>query len=363
MLERYGRLPTDVVACVGGGSNAMGIFAGFVDDPAVKLWGVEASGHGIACDRYGGLDQRRDGRHLARFAFVRAADGRGASARHAFDQRRPRLSRRRTGARVPQAIPAVRRTCRRRMKRRWPPITRWRAREGIVPALESAHAIAYACKLARERGPDGLILVNLSGRGDKDTRTVAALDAAAPASGAGMIAAGDRLAGDVRARARRAAGRVDHLPRRRAIRTRRRRRAVIDAISPMRRPDRIGHPLRRPAGRRSDDRRRRSARARERHDARRRASARPRRARARCRPDPVLHLREPDRPIRRGAFRRRRRAPPARSARSCPTCRSKNSIRSRRAFRAEELAIPLLVAPTTPPERAVRIAAESDGFV
>jgi tryptophan synthase beta chain len=53
--------------------------------------------------------------------------------------------------------------------------------EGIVPALESAHAIAYACKLAREIGPDGLILVNLSGRGDKDTRTIAALDAAAPA--------------------------------------------------------------------------------------------------------------------------------------------------------------------------------------
>jgi len=54
--------------------------------------------------------------------------------------------------------------------------------EGIVPALESAHAIAYACKLAREIGPDGLILVNLSGRGDKDTRTIAALDAAASAA-------------------------------------------------------------------------------------------------------------------------------------------------------------------------------------
>ena len=53
--------------------------------------------------------------------------------------------------------------------------------EGIVPALESAHAIAHACKLARELGPNGLILVNLSGRGDKDTRTVAALDEAAPA--------------------------------------------------------------------------------------------------------------------------------------------------------------------------------------
>jgi uncharacterized MnhB-related membrane protein len=85
-------------------------------------------------------------------------------------------------------------------KKRWPCITPGRS-EGIVPALESAHAIAYACKLARERGPDGLILVNLSGRGDKDVRQVAATRRTPPAAVTRVIAAGDRLAA-VFARAR-----------------------------------------------------------------------------------------------------------------------------------------------------------------
>ena len=111
VLERYGRLPSDVVACVGGGSNAMGIFAGFVDDAAVKLWGVEAVG-----SRPRPRSTRRprinagQRRHPARLAFVCAADAGGPGARHALDQRRTRLSGRRTRACVSQRFAAARPT-------------------------------------------------------------------------------------------------------------------------------------------------------------------------------------------------------------------------------------------------------------
>jgi tryptophan synthase beta chain len=179
MLERYGRLPTDVVACVGGGSNAMGMFAGFVDDPGVKLWGVEASGHGLhAIDTAASISAGTVGiLHGSRSYVLQTSEGQvrdthsisagldypGVGPEHAFLSDSGRATY--VSATDEEALAAYHLMAR---------------SEGIVPALESAHAIAYACKLARELGPEGLILVNLSGRGDKDTRTVAALDAAAP---------------------------------------------------------------------------------------------------------------------------------------------------------------------------------------
>jgi tryptophan synthase beta chain len=181
VLERYGRLPTDVVACVGGGSNAMGIFAGFIDDAAVKLWGVEASGHGLASiDTAASINAGSVGiLHGSRSYVLQTSEGQvrdthsisagldypGVGPEHAFLSDSGRATY--VSATDEEALASYHEMAR---------------REGIVPALESAHAIAYACKLAREIGPDGLILVNLSGRGDKDTRTVAALDAAAPAA-------------------------------------------------------------------------------------------------------------------------------------------------------------------------------------
>ncbi|MFN2461015.1 MAG: tryptophan synthase subunit beta [Candidatus Velthaea sp.] len=177
MLERYGRLPTDVVACVGGGSNAMGMFAAFVDDADVRLWGVEAAGHGVhAVDTAASLSAGTVGiLHGSRSYVLQTPEGQvrdthsisagldypGVGPEHAFLKDSGRASY------VPvddaAALEAYHATA---------------LREGIVPALETAHALAFARTLAAERGPADLILVSLSGRGDKDTRTVAALEAA-----------------------------------------------------------------------------------------------------------------------------------------------------------------------------------------
>jgi tryptophan synthase beta chain len=177
VLERYGRLPTDVIACVGGGSNAMGIFAGFVDDPTVGLWGVEAAGHGLSSgDTAASLNagsvgilhgsrsyvlQTPEGQVLNTHSISAGLDYPGVGPEHAFlkDSGRARY----VAVDDAEALDAYHATAR---------------LEGIVPALESAHALAYARRLARERGREGLVLVNLSGRGDKDTRTVEQLDAA-----------------------------------------------------------------------------------------------------------------------------------------------------------------------------------------
>jgi tryptophan synthase beta chain len=181
MLERYGRLPTDVIACVGGGSNAMGIFAGFVDDPSVKLWGVEASGHGLASiDTAASINAGTVGiLHGSRSYVLQTTEGQvrdthsvsagldypGVGPEHAFLSDSGRATY--VSATDEEALAAYHHTAR---------------SEGIVPALESSHAIAHAIKRARELGPEGLILVNLSGRGDKDVRQVAAMDEAAPAA-------------------------------------------------------------------------------------------------------------------------------------------------------------------------------------
>jgi tryptophan synthase beta chain len=176
VLERFGRLPSDVVACVGGGSNAMGIFTAFVDDPSVRLWGVEAAGHGLeSIDTAASLNagtigvlhgsrsyllQNELGQVRNTHSVSAGLDYPGVGPEHAHLKDSGRATY--VAATDDEALAAFHRCA---------------LREGIVPALESAHALAFAEELARERGPGGLILVNLSGRGDKDTRQVAELEA------------------------------------------------------------------------------------------------------------------------------------------------------------------------------------------
>ncbi len=180
MLALCGRLPDAIVACVGGGSNAMGIFHAFRDDEAVDLIGVEAGGEGVGA-----------GRHAARFADPRAArigvlhgtksyvmqtaDGQimdthsisagldypSVGPEHAWlrDQERAFY----TYATDDEALAAFHELSR---------------TEGIIPALESAHAVAEALKRAPTMRPDQILLVNLSGRGDKDLDTVLGLGSA-----------------------------------------------------------------------------------------------------------------------------------------------------------------------------------------
>ncbi len=170
MLVETGRLPTAVVACVGGGSNAIGIFAPFVDDP-VRLIGVEAAGRGLhsgahAASIVGGrpgvlhgsfsyLLQDEDGQVLATHSISAGLDYPGVGPEHAYlhDQRRAEY----VSVTDEQALAAFHETSR---------------LEGIIPALESSHAIAYAMPLAAELAAEDLVLVNLSGRGDKDLEIV-----------------------------------------------------------------------------------------------------------------------------------------------------------------------------------------------
>ena len=170
MLTETGRLPAVVVACVGGGSNAIGIFAPFYDDP-VRLVGVEAAGRGLdsgahAASIVGGrpgvlhgsfsyLLQDDDGQVMATHSISAGLDYPGVGPEHAFlhDQHRAEY----VSVTDEQALAAFHQTSR---------------LEGIIPALESSHAIAYAVPLAAELAASDLVLVNLSGRGDKDVDIV-----------------------------------------------------------------------------------------------------------------------------------------------------------------------------------------------
>ena len=170
MLTETGRLPAVVVACVGGGSNAIGIFAPFYDDP-VRLVGVEAAGRGLdsgahAASIVGGrpgvlhgsfsyLLQDEDGQVMATHSISAGLDYPGVGPEHAFlhDQHRAEY----VSVTDEQALAAFHQTSR---------------LEGIIPALESSHAIAYAVPLAAELAASDLVLVNLSGRGDKDVDIV-----------------------------------------------------------------------------------------------------------------------------------------------------------------------------------------------
>jgi tryptophan synthase beta chain len=170
-MELIGRPPNAVIACVGGGSNAIGIFDAFIDDPNVKLIGIEAGGEAIA-----------PGKHAARFAggspgvlqgtrtyvlqdeagniepthsVSAGLDYAAVGPEHAWLAERGRAEYHYiSDAEALQGFQTLARL------------------EGILPALESSHAIAYTMKIARQYGRDGVLLVNLSGRGDKDVQTV-----------------------------------------------------------------------------------------------------------------------------------------------------------------------------------------------
>jgi tryptophan synthase beta chain len=173
ILERTGRLPDAVVACVGGGSNAMGIFADFIQDPEVRLIGVEAAGRGLDSGAHGAtLERGRPGiLHGCRTMLLQDQDGQVADSHsiaagldypavgpeHAHLQATGRAEY--VGITDEQALAAFHALAR---------------GEGILPALESAHAVAHAMRLAAQAGPEAIILVNLSGRGDKDLAQVMA---------------------------------------------------------------------------------------------------------------------------------------------------------------------------------------------
>jgi len=173
-LERYGRLPRTVVACVGGGSNAIGMFAAFLDDAAVDLVGVEAAGEGIETGRHAAslsvgrpgvfhgsrsyLLQDEDGQVRPAHSISAGLDYPGVGPEHAFLKDRGRVLYQTVTDR--QALEAF---------------TALAQLEGIVPALESAHAVAWVLGANQRWEPGDLVLINLSGRGDKDVALVADL--------------------------------------------------------------------------------------------------------------------------------------------------------------------------------------------
>ena len=166
MLEAEGRLPDAIFACVGGGSNAIGIFHPFLNDEAVKLIGIEAGGRGE-----NSAIMRRDSRRLARRSAGRAqlpAAGRTRPDRpDAFRLRRARLRHRSDPSTRGCTIAAAPNMWPRRMPKRSPPPKHLRRTEGIIPALESAHAVAEAIRRAPADAGAGLHRQR-SGRGDKD---------------------------------------------------------------------------------------------------------------------------------------------------------------------------------------------------
>jgi tryptophan synthase beta chain len=172
ILERAGRLPQAVIACVGGGSNAMGIFDAFLDDKGVRLIGVEAGGEGIVA-----------GRHAARFAGGAAGILQGTRSYVLQDAAgNIELTHSISAGLDYAAIGPEHAWLRECGRAEYAYATDAEAlqgfqtlarMEGIIPALESAHAIAAAQRIASELGRDAAILINLSGRGDKDVATAA----------------------------------------------------------------------------------------------------------------------------------------------------------------------------------------------
>jgi tryptophan synthase beta chain len=179
VLAEHGRLPDAVIACVGGGSNAIGIFSDFVADHGVRLIGVEAAGHGLHTQRHGATLQRgrpgvlhgaasfvlqdEDGQIAESHSVSAGLDYPGVGPEHADLQARGRATY--GGVDDQEALAAFAELAR---------------AEGIIPALESAHAVAHALALARSARAEQLLLVNLSGRGDKDMQLVQSLLGRAP---------------------------------------------------------------------------------------------------------------------------------------------------------------------------------------
>lgn len=174
-LERWGRLPDALVACVGGGSNAIGLFHPFLNDPGVAMYGVEAGGHGLETGEHaaplsagkpGVLHGNRtylmsddSGQIMATHSVSAGLDYPGVGPEHAWlkDQKRVNY----VAATDQQAMAAFHKLT---------------EMEGIIPALETSHAVAFAMELAADMGKDKNIVINLSGRGDKDIETVARLE-------------------------------------------------------------------------------------------------------------------------------------------------------------------------------------------
>jgi tryptophan synthase beta chain len=172
MLEGFGRLPDVVTACVGGGSNAIGIFHAFLNDESVRLVGAEAAGEGLGSGRHaaslaagrpGVLHGNRtyllcddDGQIIETHSISAGLDYPGVGPEHAWLKDAGRAHY--VGITDDEALKAFHQLAR---------------SEGILAALESSHAIAQAIKLARDLPKDALVLANLSGRGDKDVHTIA----------------------------------------------------------------------------------------------------------------------------------------------------------------------------------------------
>ena len=172
VLELTGRLPDVAIACVGGGSNAIGLFSGFLEDASVRLVGCEAGGEGVETGRHaarfsGGAPgvlhgartyvmQDEWGQTVPSHSISAGLDYPGVGPEHAFLHDSGRATY------IPinddEAMAAFEILCR---------------TEGIIPAIETAHAIAGAMRVGRELGPEGIIVINLSGRGDKDVATAA----------------------------------------------------------------------------------------------------------------------------------------------------------------------------------------------
>lgn len=171
MLEQEGALPNAVVACIGGGSNAMGMFYPFVEDEAVKIYGVEAAGSGIETGKHSAvltdgqagvlhgtltyLLQDDHGQIKSAHSISAGLDYPGVGPEHAYLKDAGRVTY--TSATDAEALDAFQLLAK---------------TEGIIPALESSHAVAYAVKLAKEMAPEETLVVCLSGRGDKDVQTV-----------------------------------------------------------------------------------------------------------------------------------------------------------------------------------------------
>ncbi|MGH3355990.1 MAG: pyridoxal-phosphate dependent enzyme, partial [Nocardioidaceae bacterium] len=171
-LELLGRLPDAVCACVGGGSNAIGMFSAFVPDESVRLYGFEAGGEGFETGRHAAtisagevgvlhgarsyLLQDEDGQTIESHSISAGLDYPGVGPEHAHLAQTKRATYRPVSdAQAMEAFRLLSRT------------------EGIIPAIESAHAVSGALEVARELGPDAVIAVCLSGRGDKDMDTAA----------------------------------------------------------------------------------------------------------------------------------------------------------------------------------------------
>ncbi|EAR27733.1 tryptophan synthase, beta protein [Pseudoalteromonas tunicata D2] len=167
VLKAEGRLPDAVIACVGGGSNAIGMFCDFIDEASVKLIGVEPAGKGLDTDEHGAalckgtkgilhgaytyIMQNKDGQIEESYSVSAGLDYPAVGPQHAFLHETGRAQY--VGISDDEALEAFQLLAR---------------KEGIIPALESSHALAYALKMAEECDKDTILVVNLSGRGDKD---------------------------------------------------------------------------------------------------------------------------------------------------------------------------------------------------